>query len=571
MWQNFLAPVGIWFHQQFTNSSEKTIKQYYEDISKSTLSKDLVDVLGKLVDNHEHLRDIFKQHAVTDEDGVLHWKKDSFKKWVTTNQPHPVISAFLPTLWRVFIYFTGFPFTEPILNKFEGPAPQHRRIDEDGFVQAYILLALRGIELLGNTKNGWTPRGDVEKNWSRKSPRLARLMFDGLKISSTEVDERFQGLPNANHTDQAEEQLMNSIALTQPEPYMTGISFEQELREVARRLLADNVAPNYDKTSSFVVSKHDLQIFVQLFLLLRIGNVPWTRGLILHETIQMCGDIETLAFVSNQEEILLSARLANALIQYMLGNIDSITWQSFETFFMAYPNIVLRFYQVWTAMCVVHPTTLSSQNPESGLLNCVFQFLSLIGPVAFDSSLPAGSGFNEDERQLQLDLQNATLVVDSISTPALDESRLVERLTNNDWFHILILSTEEAHETSSMESTERLITLFTSPHHNQMVLENSPGFTTCVWRYGIIQLLPNILMSQTGGLSASFQHDAIKFFPHNNPSHESSSVTVDLKNDTVIVEWTGSSLVRLKLKGLKCYQLPGTAVKVRASSKDEEQ
>jgi hypothetical protein len=233
MWQNFLAPVGIWFYQQFTNSSEKTIKQYYEDVNRSTLSKDLVDVLGKLVDKHEHLRDIFKQDAVTNEDGVLHWEEDSFKKWVTTNQPFSVISAFIPTLWRVFVYFAGFPFTELILNDFEGPASQCQRIDEDGFVRAYNLLALRGVELLGNTKNGWTPRGNVEKSWSQKSPRLASLMFDGLKISSTEVDERFHGLINANLTDHAEEQLMTAIALTQPVPYMTGLSFEQELKEVA--------------------------------------------------------------------------------------------------------------------------------------------------------------------------------------------------------------------------------------------------------------------------------------------------------------------------------------------------
>jgi hypothetical protein len=158
-------------------------------------------------------------------------------------------------------------------------------------------------------------------------------------------------------------------------------------------------------------------------------------------------------------------------------------------------------------------------------------------------------------------------VADSISTPALDESRLVERFTNDGWFHILILSTEEAHETASKECTERLFTLFTSPHDNQMFFENSPGCTTYVWRYGLIQLLPHILKSQTGGLSASFQHDAMKFSPHSDPSHESSSVTVDLRNGTVIVEWTNSPLLRLKLKSLKCYQLPGTAVKVRRSSK----
>ena len=216
---------------------------------------------------------------------------------------------------------------------------------------------------------------------------------------------------------------------------------------------------------------------------------------------------------------------------------------------------------------VVHTTTSSSQNLGSGILNCVVQFLSLIGPVEFDSPLPTDSGFNEDERQVQLDLQNAALVADSLSDPALDGSRLVERLTNDNRFHILILSTEEAHGTASMESTERLFTLFTSPPDKQMFFENSPRYTTYVWRYGLVQLLPHILTSQTGGLSASFQHGAIKFSPHNDPSYESRSVIVDLRNGTVIVEWTGSPLLRLKLKCLKYYQLPGTAVKVCTYSK----
>ena len=83
---------------------------------------------------------------------------------------------------------------------------------------------------------------------------------------------------------------------------------------------------------------------------------------------------------------------------------------------------------------------------------------------------------------MQLDLQNAALVADSLSTPALDGSRLVERLTNDNRFHILILSTEEAHGTASMESTERLFTLFTSPPDKQMFFENSPRYTTYVWR-----------------------------------------------------------------------------------------
>jgi hypothetical protein len=216
---------------------------------------------------------------------------------------------------------------------------------------------------------------------------------------------------------------------------------------------------------------------------------------------------------------------------------------------------------------VVHPPSSPPQNLDSGLPNCVVQSLSLIGPVEFDSLLPGGSPFNEDERQLQLDLQNATLVTDSTSTPALDESMLIERLTNIDWFHILILSTEETPETGSTESTERLITLFTSPPGKQMWFEESLGCTRYTWRYGFVQLLPHISTSQTGGLSASFQHDAIKLLPHSDSSHESSIVTVDLRNGTVIVEWTGSPLLRLKLKSLKCFQMPGTAATFTKSSK----
>lgn len=340
IWQTLSQGVGIWFFQRLTKSSEKVIKQYYENINRSTVSKELVDVLGKLLDDHEHARDIFKQGAVTDKDGVLHWEEDSFKKWVTTNQPLSVLIVFVPTLWRVFVYFAGFPFTERILNDFEGPATQHQRIDEDGFVLAYNLLALRGVELLGSTKHAWTPEGDVEKSWSQKYPRLASLMFNGLKIPSTEVDERFQGLIGANLMDLAEEQLMNAIVLTQPEPYMTGLSFEPELREVARRLLTDNVTHNYDKTSFFTVSKHDLQTLIQLFLLLRIENAPWRRGLILYQTTQRCGDIEKPAFVSDQKEIRLSIRIANALMQHALVKLDSITWQSFETFYNTYVRVL---------------------------------------------------------------------------------------------------------------------------------------------------------------------------------------------------------------------------------------
>ena len=167
-WQYLREGVGVWFHQRATTLSEETVRQYYENLNRSTLSKELVAVLGKLLGNHEHPRGIFKLHAVTNEDGVLHWEEDSFKKWVITNQRLSVLSVFVPALWRIFVYFALYPFTERILHDSEGPALHHQRIDEDGFVLAYSLLGLRGVELVGSTKDACTPRGSIEKSWSKK-------------------------------------------------------------------------------------------------------------------------------------------------------------------------------------------------------------------------------------------------------------------------------------------------------------------------------------------------------------------------------------------------------------------
>ena len=192
------------------------------------------------------------------------------------------------------------------------------------------------------------------------------------------------------------------------------------------------------------------------------------------------------------------------------------------------------------------------------------QLLSVISPAEFDRSVPVG--WNEDNRQLQLDLQNATLVADSTSGVALDESWLVAELSNDQRFHVLLISAEELHDTSAdKENYERLIALFTSPQDNQIPFWNCPGCPSYVWRYGFIQLLPHILTSQSGGLSATIEDDAIRFSPHQQLNDQSNSVLVDLRNGTVVVECVDSPVLRLNLKSLKCYKMPGTAVTIHKS------
>ena len=105
---------------------------------------------------------------------------------------------------------------------------------------------------------------------------------------------------------------------------------------------------------------------------------------------------------------------------------------------------------------------------------------------------------------------------------------------------------------------------YESPHHLSDGEFDTPDTTSITPSSSVPNAFGRMM---AGGLSANFQRDAIKLFPHSDSSHESSIVTVDLKNGTVVVEWAGSPLLRLKLKSLKCLQMPGTATTLTKSSK----
>ena len=357
MSQGWLAPVGVWIHQRLTNASQQTIEQYYQGLSGPKLSDDLIEALEALLGRQEHLRATFKQDAGPDQDGILHWEEDNFRKWATSNQSLSAFGAFIPRLWHAFVYFAEFPFAEPMLRRSDAA---DRRVTEGGFVQAYILLALRGIELLGNTKAGWTAEGTVENSWSQKYTRLLAGLFDGLKIAAPEQEEPSQGFVNRDATAHAEGQLMDAIVLAQPVPHMTGLSFDEALRGVATRLLIDNVAVNYHKPPFWAVPKNDLQTLIQLILLLRLGDTPWRPGSILHQTTRMSGDVESLALVTEDEEIRLSARLSDAFTTSKLGVVNSVTRAALETMCAAYVGIpTTLFGRIATDAVVTH---IAAQN-----------------------------------------------------------------------------------------------------------------------------------------------------------------------------------------------------------------
>lgn len=50
--------------------------------------------------------------------------------------------------------------------------------------------------------------------------------------------------------------------------------------------------------------------------------------------------------------------------------------------------------------------------------------------------------FHDNELQLQLDLQASTLVAD-LATTELDQIKLHETITAKNWFHVLLIRTED--------------------------------------------------------------------------------------------------------------------------------
>ncbi|PVH83797.1 hypothetical protein DL98DRAFT_569521 [Cadophora sp. DSE1049] len=452
------------------------------------------------------------------------------------------LSAFVPTLWRVFVYFAEYPWMENMPTGAEQRRSHHHHIDEQRFILAYNLLPLRGVELLGS----------IEKSWAAKHPRLTSLMFNSLGNFCAEEEEHSEGLNSADWIETVEKQLggRNHSHATRA-VYFSCFSWRRP-KASGQKAASDRLALSR-KGSSLALSTLDLQTLLQLILLLRIDNAPWRRGLIYYMDVKRCGDIERPFFVHGGEEVLYSARLAKALIQHRLGDAHFVSWKSFEAFYSTYPNILLRFYELWTSICLANPLGSPTTELDHLLSNSIVQSLSLIGPVDLDSLVPGGSPFNEDERQLRLDMQNAIQVASSASIPTPDVGKLVERPNKAELFHIIVVSTTgESQEQGiagpgSIDTSERLFTLFTSTAGKEIMFEGTPGCTNYSWRYGSVQLLPQISTSRTGGPTAGFLDDnTFKLFPHNQSDsgsrHQPANFTFDIKNGTVVVDETGGPL-----------------------------
>jgi hypothetical protein len=85
-----------------------------------------------------------------------------------------------------------------------------------------------------------------------------------------------------------------------------------EFEAAAGRLLLADRKRSTVRGSSIAVSKADLQILIQLFLLQRAEDRRWRAGLSYHELYQRSGDIMFSRLIADPDEVSRASGLASA-------------------------------------------------------------------------------------------------------------------------------------------------------------------------------------------------------------------------------------------------------------------
>lgn len=200
--------------------------------------------------------------------------------------------------------------------------------------------------------------------------------------------------------------------------------------------------------------------------------------------------------------------------------------------------------------------------------------------------------FHEDELQLQLDLQSSKLVVDLDTEPELDELKLHRIITTRDWFHVLLISVEDSESKPSVqESNNKLIAAFLSAPGKVMFHAEKERPLEYVWRSSAVQLQPDIVMANSGGMSAHISSGVLVLRASETAGERNGSIALDLRKRTVAVSGLGLGLegktrvvripeqttddgtvpgvtqdpvtpVMMRLKDLKCYRLPVVSIEV---------
>lgn len=162
--------------------------------------------------------------------------------------------------------------------------------------------------------------------------RLTRIVFRSLSTLWPQLGTQSQ---RSQELLQLQD-IKDTIAFTQPimnENLHHGPATvaDGEFEAAAHRLLLADHKRSIVSGSSTAVSKADVQILIQLFLLQRAEDRRWRAGLSYHDMYQRSGDIIFSRFIPGPDEVSRASKLASTFLAYQFpGSDDYVIWEQFK-------------------------------------------------------------------------------------------------------------------------------------------------------------------------------------------------------------------------------------------------
>lgn len=230
---------------------------------------------------------------------------------MTNRFPGSDLSASIPILWRCLRFHAFFPFPQKL-----------RRLDYDAFQRAIGFLAAEGNLRLGENANGITMNAERYPDDSARASKNLWLLFRSLAGHSAEVDEPKVVGTNLAGLSNTEDDLMEVLALTQPDNLCIMPAPIEELRPHARRILGSSTLCAYSS-----IPREDFLSLLKLILSVQLDKPEWGD----HEPDYHTGRI----LVSPDPDILQGA--ADAILEKSISSeARDVDWCSFQNILNVY-------------------------------------------------------------------------------------------------------------------------------------------------------------------------------------------------------------------------------------------
>ena len=217
----------------------------------------------------------------------------------------------MPILWRCLCFHAFFPFPQK---------PQ--RLDFNAFQRAIGFLAAEGNLRLGDNADGITMNADRYPDDSARASKHLWMLFRSLAGPSAEASEPKVVETNLAGLSNTEEDLMEVLALTQPDNACIMPAPIEELRPHARRILGPSTSYAYSS-----IPRGDFLSLLKLILSVQLDKPEWGN----HEPYYYTGRI----LVSPDPDILQEA--ADAILKKSISSeTEDVDWRSFQNILNIY-------------------------------------------------------------------------------------------------------------------------------------------------------------------------------------------------------------------------------------------